>query len=418
MMGPAARLAIPVLLAVALSTASCVPAERPSGALGDPVIEQSIGTLPARADARVIPFRDVDAPPMACKEWELPEKVTLEDYTDNLAAYYQTTEVEHPNAYLGLLDLRTGRSVLFRKQAVNAAEQWDMFAPRLSDQAIAWEEVAPGEGNDMGNAGWKLYAATLDRGSLLVGKPVKVAEGRTDSVSRPFYGVDGTIVYWTHVARPALRTARTTPADSVDSLDLSTGKTRTVHSSMRYIDGFKLSAGVAITTEATAYPRADGVAHLNAVAVDVRTTKVLRSAVLGNGYNLSHFADYADGWFFWTEIADGGGEPIAYIMDPHGNVSLASYRSANPMISPRYAFCQSSAATGSPSAPRQVSQIRGIDLQARTRFVLMAEYPDTTGVWCTTIAGSRRNTLVVSSNMWVFGEGPEWKKTPVRVYRW
>ena len=384
----------------------------------NPVIEPSVGTRPARADARVITFRDVDAPAIAYKDWELPAKATLEDYTDNFAVYDLASEMEHPNAYLGVLDLHTGRSSIFLKEAVNAADRWDMFSPRLSDQVIAWEEVTPGEGDDMGNAGWRLYAAKFDRASLRIGKPVKVAEGRTDTISRPFYGVYGTTVCWTRMSMAAARKQRRAPADSVESLDLATGKTRTVHASLHIIDGFKLSQGVAITTEMTGTPTADTVTPLTAVAVDAATGKVLRSAPLGNGYSLSHFADYADGWFFWTEIADGGGEPIAYIMDPQGHVSLAGYRSANPMISPRYAFCQSSAATGSPSAPRQVAQIRGVDLQARTRFILTATYPDTNGTWRHTIAGSRRNTLVLYSDPWLYDEHPEYQTSPVRVYRW
>ncbi len=418
MMGSAARIALPVLLAVALSTASCVPAGRLLEASGDSVVEPTVGTLPARTDARILGFEDAEAPALAYRDWELPPLVTLEDYTDNLAAYGQMSGVEHPNAYIGLLDLRTGRRELVRKEAVNAADLWDMCAPRLSDEAIAWEEITPGEGDDMGNAGWRLYAATLDRKALSIGRPILVAEGRTDTIGRPFYGVDGTEVYWANMSSPFARKARSMPPDTVRSRDLATGRTRVVHHASRLIDGFKLSEGTLVTTELTSSPVPGKVSPVTAVAVDARTGKTLRSASLGNGYDLSHFADYADGWFLWTEIAEGGGQPIAYAMDPQGHVMLAGYKSANPMISPRFAFCESFTATGSPSAPRQVCQLRGMDLQSRTRFVVATTYPDTDGMWQTTIAGSRKHTLVVGNSMLSVLDDPQCKKTPIRVYRW
>jgi hypothetical protein len=383
-----------------------VPAGRPSGAPG---------TAAARIAPRpeTIAFADVPAPDLRSADLGLPSGCSVEDYTDDLAAFSRRADPPAVTDSLGLLDLTTGRHAIVRAEAVNATGHWDVFAPRLSDGFLAWEEVTPGEGEDMGHAGWRLYAAPIDRDTLTVGAPLLVATGRTETVQRPFYGVDGTTVYWTRIASPGARRAGT-PPDEVMARDLATGRFRTVYSAPS-IDGFKLSAGTAVVTSSQTAQAGAPATSLVATAIRASDGRVLSSAHLGNVDPLSHFADYAGGWFVWTESVGGDSEPSAYAIDRAGTVTLMSLRSVNPMASPGYAFCESRETTGAPSARGDVRVLRGFDLAAGTRFELARTVVDTDGIWHTTVAGSRPRTLVVYNDGWVM-TGAE--TTPVRVYRW
>jgi len=186
------------LLLTALALGACVPAGRPDGAPGT--------AAPHRATRpQTIGFADAPAPDLRISDLALPAGCTLEDYTDDLATYSKPADPPRTADALGLLDLGTGRQAIARFDAVNTAEGWDVFAPRLSDEFLVWEEVTPGEGDDMGHAGWRLYGAPIDRATLSVGSPLLVATGRTETVQRPFYAVDGTTVYWTRIASPPAR---------------------------------------------------------------------------------------------------------------------------------------------------------------------------------------------------------------------
>jgi hypothetical protein len=401
------------ILVAALATASCVPAGRPSGASG--AAAPTPGEPPRPA---IVGFADGAAPAFSRTDQTLPAGCTVEDFTDTLAAYTQLPDPAHATDAIGLLDLATGRHTIVLVDGVNAAAHYDVFAPRLSDSVMAWEEVTPGEGDDMGHAGWRLYAAPIDRRALTMGTPALVAKGRTESLQRPFYAVDGGTVYWTSVASGAARRAGGAAPDAVLARDLAGGAVRTVHRSPAIIDGFKLSGGVAVLTEARSTP-ADGAAvALTAVAVRVADGRLLRSASLHNAFELSHFADFADGWFVWTESPAPASEPSAYAMDPTGAVLLVSGRSTNPMASEGYAFVESAEATGSTTARREVHVLRGLDLRSRTRFELARTLVDTDGAWHTTVAGSRPRTLVVYDDVWVTADVPGTGVTPVRVYRW
>ncbi len=394
------------LLLTALAIDACVPTGRPSGAPGT-AARHSV-TRP-----RTIGFADAPSPDLRSTELALPAGCAVEDYTDDLAAYAQQADPPRITDSLGLIDLATGRHAIVRAEAVAAAERWDVFAPRLSDGFLVWEEVTPGEGDDMGHADWRLYGAPIDRTTLTVGSPLLVASGRTETVQRPFYAVDGTTVYWTRVASPTAR-GKGAQADEVMARDLATGAFRTVYSAPS-IDGFKLSDGIVVVTESRAAPPGGSPPVLTAVAISASDGHVLRSSALGNVGPLSHFADYADGWFVWTEPAQEGSEPSAYAIDPAGAVTLLALRSVNPMASPSYAFCESRETNGTPSARGDVRVLRGFDLVRRTRFELARTVVDTDGIWHTTVAGSRARTLVVYNDGWVMSGAAT---TPVRVYRW
>jgi hypothetical protein len=392
----------------ALTTASCIQAGRPTGAPG-----ATAALTLAHARPATIGFADAPAPDLQAVDLALPAGCIVEDYTDDLAAYSQRPDPSRTTDSLGLLDLTDGRHAVVRSEAVNAEMRWDVFSPRLSNSVMAWEEVTPGEGDDMGHAGWRLYAAPIDRAALTLGAPVLVAQGRTETTQRPFYGVDDTTVYWTLLATPTapLEGAQ---EDEVRATDLASGAVRTLRRSP-VIDGFKLSSGAVVVTESRSGRLDSPDAALSATAIRASDGGVLRSVALGNANPLSHFADYADGWFVWTEPTQEGGEPFAYVMDPRGNVSLAALRAMNPMVSPGYAFAECRESSGSPTALRDVRVLRGFDLAAHTRFDLVRTAADEEGVWHTTVAGSRPGTLVIYNDSWVL-TGTD--RTPVRVYRW
>jgi hypothetical protein len=401
------------VLLTALATVSCVPAGRPIGVPGQAASGPGGPTRPA-----VLAFADIAAPSIQHADLPLPPKCTLEDYTDTLAAYTRMPEATHTTDAIGLLDLTTGSHSDVLVDAVNAAGRYDVFAPRLSDSVVAWEEVTPGEGDDMGHAGWRLYAATIDSRALTMGRPTLVAEGRTEAVQRPFYGVDGSTVYWTSVASGATRGAGPVAADTVMARVVAGGVPRVVHRSSAIIDGFKLSSGVIVLTEARSAPTDGAASLLTAVALRASDGRVLRSADLHNAFGLSHFADFADGWFVWTEYPAQGAEPSVYAMDPAGTVLFAGMSSVNPMASPGLAFFESRETTGSATARREVRILRGLDLAKRTRFELARTVRDTDGAWHTTVAGGRPHTLVAYNDAWTTTEGPAAATTRVRVYRW
>jgi hypothetical protein len=401
------------VLLTALATASCVPAGHPTGVPG-PAASGPGG--PTRPD--LLAFTDIVAPAMRHVDLTLPPGCTLEDYTDTLAAYTKMPDATHTTDAIGLLDLTTGRRADVLVDAVNASARYDVFAPRLSESVIAWEEVTPGEGDDMGHAGWRLYAASVDRQALTIGQPALVAKGRTETRQRPFYGVDGSTVYWTSAASGAARRAGPVQPDTVMARDLAAGGARVVHVSSAIIDGFKLSSGMIVLTEARPASSDAACAPLTAVALRAIDGRVLRSANLHSDFGLSHFADFADGWFVWTEFPAPGAEPSAYAMDPAGTVLFAGISSVNPMASPGLAFFESRETTGSATARREVRVLRGLDLAKRTRFDLARTVRDAEGAWHTTVAGSRPHTLVVYNDAWTTVEGPAATTTPVRVYRW
>jgi hypothetical protein len=169
------------ILLTALATASCAPVGRPTGA---PYRAGSGSADHGRPSN--LGFTDVAAPALQHTDLTLPAGCTLEDYTDALAAYTRMPDAPRTTDAIGLLDLSTGRHADVLLDAVNASAGWDVFAPRLSDRVVAWEEVTPGEGDDMGHAGWRLYAASIDRQALTIARPTLVAEGRTETQQRPF----------------------------------------------------------------------------------------------------------------------------------------------------------------------------------------------------------------------------------------
>ena len=112
----------------------------------------------------------------------------LADATDRVAAFMKT--VRTGGDELWLLDAQ--RAILRRALpgAVTPIEGWWISGVEVSDDWIAWEELAPGD-DLVQEVGWRLYAAPLDRATLSVGEPRLLTSALNTQTQRPLFDVTG-----------------------------------------------------------------------------------------------------------------------------------------------------------------------------------------------------------------------------------
>ena len=119
--------------------------------------------------------------------FELPFGTLVWANNDSYAACLFPTETSKPITKAGALFLGSGNYSVLLEDAVGAAQGFDIYDVRLSDQGIIWTEA-----NIFSNV-WHIYTATFDGNGI--GEAIKVDEGDSDWET-PTIAAIGSNAYW------------------------------------------------------------------------------------------------------------------------------------------------------------------------------------------------------------------------------
>ena len=426
----AAVLAIGLLLAFAVSGCRGVPRD----ASGASASRQASGQTPSPSSStkQLAALTETRAPAWAFRDFYLPAGCSVTDNTDTLAAYEQSTWQPYPGSVIGLLDLEDGRSRTVLDRPMLSARAFDAFTPMLSDSWLVWEEVSPGESNSPRDAEWRLYASAIERDTLRIGEPRLIDEGTTDYKLRPYYGVDGSTVYWSVTTLSSPHQEHVGTSGRVEALDLATGAHTTLYGSGNPLLSLRVSDGHVVIVEDARVVAAPGEATAGgatmrepprrdrAVVIDVASGAEVLRYDLPTAGPPGHFADHAEGWLAWASFSEGGGEwPDLYLRSPDGQVSLGSRNGIDPVTAGRFLAFETVAVLRRPSGLLdRRREIWCIDLgRPAERFRLLATSSPEEGWWQTTRAGRTHRLLVLWNDLGPWTPEPAKARTIVRAYR-
>lgn len=333
----------------------------------------------------------VDPPAMTTTDYELPPGCGVDDFTESLAAYKQWTYAEYPVQTIGLLDLESGEHRTVLPMPVGANEKFDAFSPKLSDNWLVWEEVSPGEGYDMDNAMWRLYAAPIDRTSLSVGEPILVDDGDTSAVARPFYNVWGDEIVWVRSTWAASGQEEPTIHSEIMALNPATGVQRVIAKSDNFWWAVNFSGGYGLATELVDRTAA-GYA---VVTIDLSTGDEVQRVPFTATYGVSHVAERVGDHIYWAVFPNRESTcPSLYSADASGAVVKVRPVSVDGCGMGPYLVCESDLDEGKSAADDSYRAIVGIDMERGTTWFLekaadgMWQLPAQTGWHEDTLIGS------------------------------
>lgn len=356
----------------------------------------------------------VDPPKMSTTDYLLPPGCGVDDFTESLAAYEQWTSKEYPVATIGLLDLASGNYRTVLPTPVGAAEKFDAFSPRLSDNWLVWEEVSPDEGYDMGNATWRLYTAPIDRESLSIGEPMLVDTGDTSIVARPFYNAWGDEIVWARLTWAVSGQEAPVIHSEIMALDAVTGTERVVARSDNAWHAVNFSGGCAIATELVDRESAE----YAAVTIDLKTGQEVQRVFFTARHGVSHVAERVGERTFWAAFPNRESViPSLFCADASGAVTKIRPSSMDGCGVGSYLFCESNLQEGKSATDDSFSAIVGVDMENRTTWFLdktndgLWQLPAQTGWHEDTLIGSLDSGTVVDGEVvgqtlvrrWVLG---------------
>jgi len=349
-------LVVPALLA------GCGSSNSTKAAVSAAESEASRSAEPTSVALAVVP-----APSMTVTDYELPPGCGVEDFTESLAVYEQWTFEEYPVATVGLLDLTSGvyRTVL--PTPVSASEKFDAFSPRLSDNWLVWEEVSPGEGYDMDDATWRLYAAPINRETLSIGEPVLVDDGDTSIVARPFYNVWGEEIVWARLTWAVSGQEAPVVHSEIMAFDPATGEKRVIARSDNSWRAVNFSGGYALATELVDRTAAE----YAVVTIDLSTGQESQRVPFTAAYGTSHVAERVGEYTYWAVFPNSESTcPSLYCADASGVPMKVRPASVDGCGVGPYLLCRSDLQEGKSATDDSYSVIVGVDMANGTTWFL------------------------------------------------
>lgn len=333
----------------------------------------------------------VDPPEMVVTDYELPPGCIVDDFTESLAAYGQSTYAEYPGETLGLLDLASGEYRTVLPMPVGAREKYDAFSPKLSDKWYVWEEVSPGEGYDMGNATWRLYTAPIDRESLSIGQPILVDDGDTSIMTRPFYNVWNEQIVWARLTCAVSGQEAPVIHSEIMAFDPATGEERVVARSDNHWTAVNFSGGCALATELL-----DGTTGEYAVVtIDLTTGEEIQRVPVTAPYGMSHVPERVGDCTYWAVFSSRESiHPSIFCADASGTVTKVRPSSIDGCGVGSLLLCESYLQEGKSAGDDGYSAIVAVDMESGTTWFLEKT---TEGMWqLPWQAGWHERTLVGS----------------------
>jgi hypothetical protein len=394
---PAACVASAMMLAACAPSASSPTARLASAPSSVPA---TVGPVAAVAAGRplTLPYR----------EFALRGSFQLASYTERYALLSRNTGLEFPSAELHLLDLRSGRTLPLLKSPVNAAGRFDISGSGLSDEAVAWEEVSPGEGDDPAHASWRLFVSRLDPARGLVGGAVLVDASDAGRRSRPLFGMDGTKVVWM-TSEQSVAGGRITSRSHgrLSTFDVVTTRRTELASDAVGFTTLSLSEGVALAGRPGQLLQVpiSGAAH-------VTTTPIPAGEP-------SHFPAAHAGWVSWAAFNGDTEWPDLFVRRPGSATMLLAREALDPVFAGHWLFFESneaSPAAGAHAAAHEGS-IWAIALDGQKKQELLRTQVTDAGWWQTALGQGRTTSVFVVFNDLTAWKGGTDRRTLVRVYR-
>lgn len=301
-------------LVAAVGTAAC-------GSSTAPPSSAAPSSSPSAAPAAAVERLDTEGAKMfsrSAERLELPYReyrcagsLSLADATDRVAAFERNVP---EGSELVLMDATTGRTrcALARATYRGSPGYW-IGGVRLSDGWIAWEEVGPGD-DLIEQVPWRLYAARLDRASLVVGKPRLVASALNTEGKRPLFDLSGSRLAWVTTAWAKGGKAA---SSRLTVFDLISRQRRVLYRSYGVLETVGCRRGEVIVSEVL---QQDSPASRFTV-LDIDTGRRLAAFDAGNEHPLSHWPAWRDGWLAWAPFPSAEATfPLLYLRDGEGRV--------------------------------------------------------------------------------------------------
>lgn len=301
------------------------------------------------------------------REYRTPGASYVEDFGKRVALLERSLAGSRS---LWLLDFKTGKSKEVVHEALEAKKGFTVLGDRCSDGWLVWEEA---KGDDIDSAkgvDWKVYAASIDEGSLSIGKPRLVTARDAVMEGRPLLSMDGDTLYaMTNGSRDAAG-AVTSKGSRVRAFDLKARTGHVVYKSDRNMRCVAIEEGLLVVAE-----NVDKTQGIEVKVVDPANGDVRSSIPLRNDDELAHYPAYHDGRLVWALIS--GERPDIYMRDANGKMTMLAMLSSDPVWVKDLLFFEShprkSLGTG---ISAESSEIRVLDPATMKWFTLLSDDTD------------------------------------------
>lgn len=285
--------------------------------------------FPAASHPGETDVQEVAAPAFAYREFRLDGQYIIEDFDDTVSVLcHQITPAA--TTRIAVMANTTGALQEVVAGAASGKPGWTITTVRGSSQAIAWEELGPGD--DLTQpVGWRLYAAPLNATTLQIGKTRLLATGRTDVVGRPLFDVTRNVVVW-ETQRGSLRHQ----LGEVRMAGVATGASSRVATTTEAYHSLSTISDAALVT----IRHAPSTSAVTAALIDLKNRRRLYACNLANRDPIGSPA-YADGWLAWSVLGneDKNRAGALYLRDPEGAVSKVENGDAgDPVLCSGYLF--------------------------------------------------------------------------------
>lgn len=293
--------------------------------------------------------------------FELPYGTLVWANSSRVAACLIPTEAANPLTQVALLWLGSGSYPVVLEQAVGAAEGFEIYDVRASDQGLIWTEA------DILDGMWRIYTATLSTEGAL-GAPVLADEGDSEWQT-PSLAVSGRWAFWQ--VMPNLSGSQTTSQSVLKRVAMGSADVTSVCESTGRMSTppYGLDGSVVVTPRTNTSSTHHQLTRIDAESGAVLDTLVLPQSMkpLEAGWGETGFMFSFDGIYSY-----GGGIANLGTYVPASAVADGDYSSA-----PWFRFART------PSAPpawcgkylivKSTSAVCGIDLGEQTYFALSVE---------------------------------------------